>query len=437
MRIVILLILVCVTQGSSWAEESASLQPGEMLGADNSHQAEGLLPPEILEHYKKGEYVNPIVAWPEGVRWWGDDFSKGTEENSGRFIVDERGTIIDKNTGNQPPYIMGFPFPDIDPRDPQAAIKIIWNQFYVEWYTGNTLSLTTVNWVSPTAGLERRAVLDVRFLYYDAQSREVSPQENPHNLLSQFLAKVVEPADLYGTASLDWRFRDGSKRDLVWAYVPALRRVRAVSPSNRSDGFLGSDMSQDDGPFFDGKPEDFTWRLVGETEMFRLTDPYSLRNEITLRQTPEGGWQVMPTDVARIGYQLPGWKGIGYAPLSLALAKRRMWVIEATPKDRYYLYGRIQLYIEKGTFVGTWNRKFDWKGELLSVFTNGRGMNISPDGKVYFTGTPAGFMHAENIRLRRATVAGPSPYKDSPAVTYRSKLSPSLFEYQELLRFGK
>ncbi|NJR44255.1 hypothetical protein HC761_02160 [bacterium] len=36
--------------------------------------------------------------------------------------------------------------------------------------------------------------------------------------------------------------------------MPALRRVRAVSPANRSDGFLGSDMSQDDGPFFDGKP---------------------------------------------------------------------------------------------------------------------------------------------------------------------------------------
>ena len=64
-----------------------------------------------------------------------------------------------------------------------------------------------------------------------------------------------------GTAALTWRYRDASKRDSAWTYVPALRRVRAVTPSNRSDGFLGSDMSQDDGPFFDGKPEDFTWKL--------------------------------------------------------------------------------------------------------------------------------------------------------------------------------
>ena len=38
----------------------------------------------------------------------------------------------------------------------------------------------------------------------------------------------------------------------------------SVSPANRSDGFLGSDMSQDDGPFFDGKPEDFYRRSRGQ-----------------------------------------------------------------------------------------------------------------------------------------------------------------------------
>ncbi len=54
------------------------------------------------------------------------------------------------------------------------------------------------------------------------------------------------------------------------AFVPALRRVRQVSPANRSDGFLGSDMSQDDGPFFDGKPEDFEWKLVGDRQGLRL-----------------------------------------------------------------------------------------------------------------------------------------------------------------------
>ena len=38
---------------------------------------------------------------------------------------------------------------------------------------------------------------------------------------------ATKPADLQGTASLTWRYRDPGKRDSQWAYVPALRRVRA------------------------------------------------------------------------------------------------------------------------------------------------------------------------------------------------------------------
>jgi len=48
----------------------------------------------------------------------------------------------------------------------------------------------------------------------------------------------MSPADLQGTAALNYRFHDPKKRDAAWVYVPALRRVRAVSPANRSDGYL-------------------------------------------------------------------------------------------------------------------------------------------------------------------------------------------------------
>jgi hypothetical protein len=435
----IALACLCVTLGSSGvggAQPDGTLQPGDVLDQSNWQKAEGLLPPEILAHYKNGEYANPVVAWPDGLQRWSEDFVKGTEANRGKLTLDEHGTIIDKATGRAPRYLIGFPFPEVDGQDSQAATKILWNYFYQWWHNGNTRATSAVDWVGP-ARLERRTVQDVRFLYYDAQPRSFSPQDNPHNLLHQFLSRTVEPSDLHGTAALAWRFRDGEKRDLMWAYVPALRRVRQVSPSNRSDGFLGSDLSQDDGPFFDGKPQDFTWRLAGETEMLRLTDPYSLRRDVAFEPTPEGGWRVLTKNVSRSGHEVSGWKGVAWAPVSLALAKRPMWIIEATPKDRYYLYGRIQLYIEKDTFEGAWNRKFDWRGELVNVFTNGRGINNSPDGQTYFDASPAAVIFAENVRMRRATVAGPPPGANTPFVTYRVKFSPSLFDYQELMRVGK
>jgi hypothetical protein len=62
--------------------------------------------------------------------------------------------------------------------------------------------------------------------------------------------------------------------------------VRAVSPANRSDGFLGSDQSQDDGFFFDGKPEDFDWKVVGHKEALRFADPDSIAGKVQRKQLP-------------------------------------------------------------------------------------------------------------------------------------------------------
>ncbi len=138
---------------------------------------------------------------------------------------------------------------------------MIWNFFYRTWYFGNAANQSQVNWVN-RKGLERRTDVEASFRYFDGVPVG-DREENPLNLLNQFLTVVKTPVDLNGTAALSWRYRDPAKRDSSWSFVPALRRVRAVSPANRSDGFLGSDMSQDDGPFFDGKPEDFTWTLQG------------------------------------------------------------------------------------------------------------------------------------------------------------------------------
>ncbi|MFM7141524.1 MAG: hypothetical protein ACKO2K_06355, partial [Alphaproteobacteria bacterium] len=60
--------------------------PGTTLGKDNCKSAEGLLPPEILAHYCKGEYENPVVEW-KGFTF-PPDFAASTEKNAGRFDLD-------------------------------------------------------------------------------------------------------------------------------------------------------------------------------------------------------------------------------------------------------------------------------------------------------------------------------------------------------------
>src|SRR5581483_3326651 len=40
---------------------AGALRDGEVLGASNWQAAQGLLPDEILEHYRRGEYANPVI----------------------------------------------------------------------------------------------------------------------------------------------------------------------------------------------------------------------------------------------------------------------------------------------------------------------------------------------------------------------------------------
>ena len=421
-------------------ERSTGLKPGDVLNRDNWQLAEGLLPPEMLKHYRDGDFENRILEWPNGIYRWKDDFVEATGTNRGKFILNAEGTIVEETSGEQPPYIYGFPFPEIDPDDPKAGAKILWNAYYGFWYLGSIRSETQLTWLNPD-GVAREAGQEVHFLYYDGQPPRYR-MPNPNNFLMQFIAVTTYPADLHGTTALTWRYRDSTKRDSNWAYVPALRRVRAVSPSNRSDGALGSDLSLDDGPFFDGKPEDFDWKLVDAREQLRLVDPLSLEGKSSLVWLPDGGWRPMwPRDLKTVGYHDPQWKGLAWAPIGPQLAKRPMWILEATPKDKYYLYGKIQLYIDRETYQGAYNRKFSWKGELLNTYYVLGWIPhraVRPDGEEEWPwGSNMGYLTAENVKLNRATVIAQLPPGKDPANDRRVPYESSFFDFTTLQRFGK
>jgi hypothetical protein len=416
------------------------LQPGMMLDQSTAALAKGLMPPEILAHYEKGEYANKIaVNYPANGGTLGPDFAAETARNAEKLTVDANGTIIDKTTGKQPPYVYGTPFPNVDAKDPQAGVKVLWNFFYGYYWNGNSHNTIDLVWVNPN-GVDRKAGQEVYFKYYDGLPPDLRPKDNPLNLLSQFIAISTSPQDLYGTTALDWRYRDPAQRDSVWAYVPALRRIRGLSPANRSDGFLGSDMSQDDGPFFDGKPEDFTWKLIGEEEIYRQVDPYALAKDCKIVTLPQGGWRATFKDVPTFGFQQQGWKGIAWAPIVMNLARRKVWIIEGVPKDRYYLYGRIELRIDAQNWQGSYNRKFSWQGELLntSSMANAPG-HAMPDGKHFLDAggcVGASAQVAESVKNNRATVVTIVASPTTP-IDRHVPLDPSFFDYQTLYRFGQ
>jgi hypothetical protein len=434
-----LLATVIALVGFSALARADELKPGMTLGPDTAALAKDLLPSDILRHYEKGDYVNPIVAWPEDVYTWPADFLAASKANEGKYDATENGDIIEKATGKAPGYIFGFPFPTIDPSDPHAGVKAIWNYKYRTWYFGSNRNESQINMLDRKR-LSRRLDVVASFYYYDGIRESERPASNDGNFMEKFLTVVSKPADVNGTAALTWRYRESGKRDSTWTYVPALRRVRQVSPANRSDGFLGSDFAQDDGAFFEAKPEDFTWKLVGEKEQLRIVDPLNLEGKSDIKWLPEGGWDVEWPDIPFIGYMDPEWKGVAWAPRTAALAKRPFWVIEGVPKDRYYLYGKLEMYVDKIAYQGAWVRKYDWKGELVQnfqVMAYNPHEKTRPDGtKDWIQGSNMAYQTAESLKFDRATAAG---IKSFPTARFQSRITfkDADFALDTLPKWGK
>lgn len=386
------------------------LAPGTVLDASTASAASQLLPPEVLAHYQAGEYRNRIAAWPSTPPWE-QAFADASAANDGRVDVDAKGTIVRKEGGAPAHGLYGLPF-RIDPADPAAGLKAVWNAYYSLWRTAGTHDVLALDWIG-RRGLERQALMESQTLYWEGVPPGMARAENALSLAAQQRAVVTSPADLNGTASLAWRFREADKRDQAWTYVPALRRVRQVSPANRSDGFLGSDLSQDDGAFFDGKPEDFTWKLLGEREALVLADPVSLEGRVQRRARPDGTIEEeWPQDQRVLGYQDPEWKGLPWAPVGPVLVRRKLWVVEAVPKDPYYLFARIEIGLDQQTFQGASSRKFDAQGGLLRSlqFLAYASQPIDVQGsRIVLPASSMGCILAENTKAGRATAAGTAP----------------------------
>ena len=413
----------------------AELKPGDVLGPDNWEQATGLLPEEFLDCYKRGDFRHRVGDF--AIDRIGDDpvFHEAVEANRGRYALNEQGSIVDVRTGKPPEYVYAWPFPDIDPNDPQAAMKIVWNFFYTMYYGGNAHYRADLLWVS-RRGLDRSIEVDSNVKYYDGQHPRFREPDADPELLAQSLAEVRAPADVNGVVSLSWRYRGAERRDSVWAFVPALRRVRAVSPANRSDGFLGSDMTQDDGAYFDGKVEDFTWKLVGEQDMLVLFDAPSFDQQATLERLPSGGWRMLIPGGARVGFQLPDWKGAPWCPVQEVLIKRPHWVVEAVPKDPYYLFGKLVFRFDKELFMGSYSSKYDWQGRLITSYSAIR-TNIVKVAPGELWGWAGGAVAvALNWKLDRATTAGIVAGQNVPADS-RIPLSTNMFSLQRLMEKGR
>lgn len=120
-----------------------------------------------------------------------------------------------------------------------------------------------------------------------------------------------KPSDVKGTSLLNWSYEAVDKDDDQWLYLPALRKIKRISASDKEKSFMGSDLTFDD--MGDRKVE------ADEHKLLRVED----------------------------------------------LDGKSCYVVEMVPKDKKYMYSRKEKWIDKETFVDYRTDFFDRKGRFL------------------------------------------------------------------------
>jgi hypothetical protein len=391
----------------------------EIIDKTNWQKVEGLLPDCVLNWVKKGDFVLNIEKLNyDPVKMFPDFQMKAFKTNLGKYALDAENGIIDVKTGKLPEHVIGLPFPKIDPDDPKLCPKVMYNNHYMQYQPDNLkFPYEGIN-VGRKSGFERESESLWSQMAMDGNPW-AAKRPNSKGFEKFAIALVLKPYDVAGTAVMLWRYMSPKQEDSSFGYIPAIRRVRRMSPANRSDAFMGGDLAMDDANGYDGKVTAFNWKLLRKQEGII---PVLTPDTVLIVKNEEGEWQTTEGIKGVIyGYQVKeGWQGAPWAPTNLVWVKRPMYVIEMTPRDPYYNYGPQELWVDAekyGAMYKVINDKAGdyWKTMFISSMTC-----ESADKKVRFASL-AGQQMVDGRTDHSTIIEDASPRN---IWTYRAKMNP-------------
>ena len=227
-------------------------------------------------------------------------------------------------------HVAGLPFPNIDPNDPNVALKIMFNYEYKPFVTDDqdlrNFDADTGTVSDKPLDVERHYILDhLRTLFYTGRLYvDPKPVLLPNTdgvRAKQSLHPILEPFDLKGVGLTGIRYLDPDRQDDTWLYLPTLRRVRRLSSAQRSDALFGQDTDVDSYGGYAGQIPWFTWKFLGSKKILGTFHA----EKFPVEYCP-GGADFVYCD---------NWE------------PRDVWVVEGTAKQAQYAYGKRVLFIDK------------------------------------------------------------------------------------------
>lgn len=381
----LLVVLVLALAGAVRAD----VEPGDVITKANAEKVKDLTSPGLywcVQHGLPMRIVAPRkLAWPPAYR-------EATEKYSAQVKLSADGLTLEN-------YVAGAPFPRIDPKDPQVALKLVWNFNYKSI---NNDDLDARNFDADTGtidgergmAIERHFVADhFRRLWY-VNRLYVDPKPtyapNPDGVAyKEAMYPFLEPFDVKGVGFVYHRHQDSARQDDSWVYHRSIGRAKRLSTAQRSDALFGWDIDIDSHYGFSGHPAWTEWKYLGEKTILAVTHAEHFPVK----------WAAPPADWA----------------FDEVWEKVDAYVVEGVSRVSQYNYARRVLYISKDLFAIPYSDMYDRAGELWKVMISAVNYAKKPfEGAktaVYDYEVPffPGIMMVD-MQLRRATRAAfPSP----------------------------
>ena len=194
----------------------------------------------------------------------------------------------------------------------------------------------------------------------------------PGQEVYRWLSQSVSPAERYGSQTLYVGYRTDltfpTKLDM-FAYSPALRRIRRQPQPRREDRLPNSAFTFDD--LIGRDAWEFSWRVLG-TDVLYQTVRFPVTKQSAVLTDDKGGYiEVAASDIKLMGKEYPLYTVDGGV---------KCFVIEATPKSDWlkdYYINKLIYWVDQQAFFPLRIEEYDKAGNL--VFINSRiGVNGNP-----------------------------------------------------------
>src|SRR5215510_10868638 len=185
-----LVLLITLSLAVLTTQAGAELKPGDKLDKSNCQEAKGMLPEPMMEKFCAGQYSAQIVEVKDEQFQYSKKFKAGSEANAGKYYITDKGYLYETATKSWPHYWYGFPFPDIDEKDPKAASKVMYNFQIARFQYDDVYWFLAVKWATP-AGFDR----SVEFGAYATPyiGRHSGPVDNPDDCYLKDIIFGVAP----------------------------------------------------------------------------------------------------------------------------------------------------------------------------------------------------------------------------------------------------